>query len=200
MLFGGRVAEELEFGVEKVTTGAGNDIERATSIARRMVTSYGMSDAVGLMAVGDSEQEVFIGRELVQRRQVSEHTAELVDKEVRRILEDAHDHARDILNRERALLEAIADALLERETLDREDIDLLDAGEPLPPMQSSSEREEGNRAVVSSDGSGTPSGSSAGSPAGATDAGDPDPEETTTEGSSAPVVVDSREPAEGSER
>ena len=195
MLFGGRVAEELEFGPEKVTTGAGNDIERATSIARRMVTSYGMSDEVGLMAVGDSEQEVFIGRELVQRRHVSEHTAELVDKEVRRILDDAHGRARDILKRERGLLEAIADALLERETLDRDDIDLLDEGEPLPPLQISSESADGS----ASDPSG---GSKEGATArdGAASEATAASEGTTAEGSSAPAVVDSREPAEESDR
>ena len=83
MLFGGRVAEELVFGPEKVTTGAGNDIERATAMARRMVTRFGMSDRIGLMAVGDSEQEVFLGRELVQRREVSDYTAQQVDEEVK---------------------------------------------------------------------------------------------------------------------
>ncbi|MEZ4415012.1 MAG: ATP-dependent zinc metalloprotease FtsH [Gemmatimonadota bacterium] len=133
MLFGGRVAEELEFGQEKVTTGAGNDIERATSLARRMVTRFGMSDAVGLMAVGDSEQEVFLGRELVQRREISESTAQLVDVEVKRILDEAHERARGMINRERELLEAIAQALLERETLDRDEIQLLADGRELPP-------------------------------------------------------------------
>ncbi len=83
MLFGGRVAEEMTFGAERITTGAGNDIERATSMARRMVTQFGMSEVIGLMAVGDAEHEVFLGRELVQRREVSEHTARQVDTEVK---------------------------------------------------------------------------------------------------------------------
>jgi len=135
MLYGGRVAEELEFGLEKVTTGAGNDIERATSMARRMVTRFGMSDAVGLMAVGDSEQEVFLGRELGHRTGVSEHTAQLVDREVKRILDVAHEEARQLIARERDLLEEIAQALLERETLDRDEIQLLAEGEPLPPFE-----------------------------------------------------------------
>ncbi|HEX6939422.1 MAG TPA: ATP-dependent zinc metalloprotease FtsH, partial [Longimicrobiales bacterium] len=134
-LFGGRAAEELVFGVEKVTTGAGNDIERATSLARRMVTSFGMSEAVGPMAVGDSEQEVFLGRELVQRRELSERTAELVDAEVKRILSEAYEEAMRLLRENRALLEAIAEALLERETLDREEIELLVAGQPLPALR-----------------------------------------------------------------
>jgi cell division protease FtsH len=135
MLYGGRVAEEMVFGPEKVTTGAGNDIERATSMARRMVTRFGMSDVVGLIAVGDSDQEVFLGREIQQRRDTSEHTAQLVDQEVKRILDEAHQRAREVVERERDLLEAIAQALLERETLGREEVDLLAAGEPLPPQE-----------------------------------------------------------------
>jgi len=134
MLFGGRVAEEMIFGPEKVTTGAGNDIERATQMARRMVTRFGMSDLVGLMAVGDSDHEVFLGREITQRRDVSEHTAQLVDQEVKRTLDEAHERARKIVEKERALLESIAEALLERETLGREDVDLLAQGKDLPPI------------------------------------------------------------------
>ena len=134
MLFGGRVAEEMTFGPEKVTTGAGNDIERATSMARRMVTRFGMSDRIGLMAVGDSDQEVFLGRELVQRREVSEHTARQVDEEVKRILDEAHARARSVLEENRGLLDAIAEALLDRETLDGEEIQLLLDGKELPPL------------------------------------------------------------------
>jgi cell division protease FtsH len=134
MLFGGRVAEEMQFGEDKVTTGAGNDIERATQMARRMVTSFGMSEVIGLMAVGDSEQEVFLGRELGQRRQVSEHTAQQVDQEVKRFLDEAHTKARHVLEEHHALLEAIALALLERETLDRGEIELLAQGQALPPL------------------------------------------------------------------
>jgi cell division protease FtsH len=137
MLFGGRVAEEMIFGPEKVTTGAGNDIERATAMARRMVTQFGMSEAVGPMAIGDSEQEVFLGRDIGQRRQVSEQTAQLVDSEVKRLLDDSYQRAREILKDHSDLMEAIALALLERESLDREDIDLLAAGEELPPVQTS---------------------------------------------------------------
>ncbi len=133
MLFGGRVAEEMTFGPEKVTTGAGNDIERATAMARRMVTQFGMSEAVGPMAVGDSEQEVFLGRDIGQRRQVSEQTAQLVDAEVKRLLDEAYDIARSVLEEHRALLESIALALLERETLDREQVEMLAAGRELPP-------------------------------------------------------------------
>ncbi|HSM03720.1 MAG TPA: ATP-dependent zinc metalloprotease FtsH [Longimicrobiales bacterium] len=135
LAYGGRVAEEMIFGESKVTTGAGSDIEKATNVARRMVTSFGMSDIIGLMAIGDSEQEVFLGREIGHRRQVSEHTAQQVDQEVKRILDEAHEKARVILERERDLLERIAMTLLERETIGQEEIELLARGEPLPPME-----------------------------------------------------------------
>jgi cell division protease FtsH len=135
--FGGRVAEELVFGANKVTTGAGSDIQQATTIARRMVTQFGMSEKVGMMAVGDREQEIFLGREFTQRREISERTAQLVDDEVKRFLDEAHENARRILMENRALLDRIAAALLERETIDREDIDILVAGGPLPPLSSS---------------------------------------------------------------
>ncbi len=136
--FGGRVAEELVFGPNKVTTGAGSDIEQATNIARRMVTMFGMSDKVGMMAIGEREQEVFLGREFGQRREVSERTAEMVDDEVKHFLDEAHERARKILTEHRELLDRIATALLERETIDREDVDLLSRGQPLPPLKPSS--------------------------------------------------------------
>src|SRR5688500_7150881 len=125
MLYGGRAAEELIFGPDKITTGAGNDIERATNMARRMVTQFGMSDVVGPMAVGDAEQEVFLGRELTQRREISERTSESVDDEIKRILDEAYERARQKLAENRVFLEKISEALLERETLDREGVDLL---------------------------------------------------------------------------
>ena len=148
MLFGGRVAEEMRFGPTKVTTGAGNDIERATTMARRMVTRFGMSERVGLMAVGDSDQEIFLGRELVQRRAVSEHTAQLVDSEVKRFLDDAHECARELLETHKELLEIIAQALLDRETLGRREIELIEKGEPLPPL---SPKENGDAAPSASE-------------------------------------------------
>jgi cell division protease FtsH len=104
-------------------------------MARRMVTRFGMSDVIGLMAVGDSEQEVFLGRELGHRREVSEHTQQTVDQEVKRILDEAHKRARGVVEGNRDLLEAIATALLERETLDRAEIDALSRGETLPPFE-----------------------------------------------------------------
>ncbi len=134
MLYGGRAAESMIFGPDKITTGAGNDIERATSMTRRMVTQYGMSEKVGPMAVGDSEQEVFLGRELGHRREVSQQTAQLVDDEVKRFLDEAYQKAVDTLTQHRDLLQQIADALLERETLDRDEIGALAEGRPLPPV------------------------------------------------------------------
>ncbi|MBW3552043.1 MAG: ATP-dependent zinc metalloprotease FtsH [Gemmatimonadetes bacterium] len=136
MLFGGRAAEEMVFGPDKITTGAGNDIERATGLARRMVTTFGMSEKVGPMAVGDAEQEVFIGRELVQRREVSEETAKLVDDEVKGFLDAAYRQAMATLRANEDLLERIAEALLERETIDRAEVALLESGSPLPPLTS----------------------------------------------------------------
>lgn len=150
MLFGGRVAEELEFGSDKVTTGAGNDIERATSMARRMVMRFGMSDRIGLMAVGDSEQEVFLGRELVQRREVSDYTARQVDEAVKRILDEAHSRARMIVEANRELLTDIANALLERETLDASEIQLLVEGKALTPLTSGFEAEQRTSALPGS--------------------------------------------------
>src|ERR1700758_662867 len=134
MSYGGRVAEELVFGADKVTTGAYSDIQQATEMARRMVTQFGMSDVVGPIAVGDREAEIFLGREVVQRREVSERTAELVDTELKRLLGGAHERARDILTKHRDQLDRLAAALLERETLDREYVELVVAGKPLPPV------------------------------------------------------------------
>jgi cell division protease FtsH len=134
MAYGGRVAEELIFGPEKVTTGAAQDIEQATEMARRMVTQFGMSDAVGPVAVGDREQQIFLGREFAQHREISDSTAELVDGEVKRILDDAYRRARDILQGDMETLHKMAEALLERETLDRDEVDLIAKGKDLPPL------------------------------------------------------------------
>jgi cell division protease FtsH len=133
MFFGGRAAEEIIFGPDKVTTGAGNDIERATALARRMVTQFGMSDKIGAMAVGDREQEIFLGREFAQKREISERTAQLVDDEVKRLIDEAYAKAHQILTENGELLERITQALLDRETIDREDLDALVKNQPLPP-------------------------------------------------------------------
>jgi len=134
MAYGGRVAEQLVFGADKVTPGAAQDIQQATNIARRMVTQFGMSDAIGPIAVGDREQEIFLGREMVQRREISDRTAQLVDEEVKRILTNAFSDATRILSERRAALDWLAAALLERETLDRDEVEMVVAGKQLPPQ------------------------------------------------------------------
>jgi cell division protease FtsH len=134
MAYGGRVAEELVFGPEKVTTGAAQDIQQATEMARRMVTQFGMSDVVGPIAVGDREAEIFLGREVVQRREISDRTAEIVDTELKRILSEAYERARTIVSENREALDRLASTLLERETLDREEVEMVVAGKALPPV------------------------------------------------------------------
>ena len=151
MLFGGRVAEEMVFGAEQITTGAGNDIERATALARQMVTRFGMSEIIGLMAIGQGDQEVFLGRDLVQRREVSEHTSQQVDQEIKRVLDEAHEHARELVAEHRDLLEVLAQALLDRETLDAADVAALNAGEELPPLADPDVAEEGAASPPASD-------------------------------------------------
>ncbi|HYV96710.1 MAG TPA: ATP-dependent zinc metalloprotease FtsH [Gemmatimonadaceae bacterium] len=133
MAYGGRVSEELIFGRDKVTTGAASDIQFATKLARRCVSQWGFSDAVGPILVGDNEQELFLGRELMNRREVSERTAQLVDAEVSRVINEAFQRARQVLTENMALLHTLASALLERETLSREEIEMLGRGETLPP-------------------------------------------------------------------
>src|SRR5262249_27494545 len=118
---------------EKVTTGAAQDIQQATNIARRMVTQFGMSDVIGPIAVGDREQEIFLGREVVQRREISDRTAEIVDEEVKNILTRSYATATKILTERRRALDGLAAALLERETLEREMVEMVVAGKPLPP-------------------------------------------------------------------
>jgi cell division protease FtsH len=135
MAYGGRVAEELIFGRDHVTTGASSDIQFATGLARRYVSQWGLSDAIGPILVGDNEHEVFLGRELTSRRTVSERTAQQVDDEVARVINEAYNRAMDTITKHRDLLDRIAAALLERETLTREDIALLEKGDELPPRQ-----------------------------------------------------------------
>ena len=135
-MYGGRVAEELVFGKNRVTTGAASDIQQATSLARRYVGQWGLSDAIGPILVGDNEQELFLGRELQTRREVSERTAQLVDSEVTRVIKEAYNRAKDTLTENLDLLHRVAAALLERETLTGEEVQKLARGEILPPRSS----------------------------------------------------------------
>jgi cell division protease FtsH len=136
MSYGGRTAEELVFGRDRVTTGAASDIQQATAIARRYVTQWGLSEAIGPVLVGDNEQELFLGREIQHRREVSEQTAQVVDSEVKRVIEEAYARAKKTLQDNIDLLHAVAAALLERETLTREDFAILTKGGVLPPRVS----------------------------------------------------------------
>jgi len=136
--YGGRVAEELVFGKDRVTTGAASDIQQATNIARRYVAQWGLSDEIGPMLVGDNEQELFLGREIQSRREVSEKTAQLVDGEVSAVIREAYSRATDVLSENIELLHRVAGALLERETLSGEEVAMLARGETLPPRTPSS--------------------------------------------------------------
>ena len=122
VLMGGRLAEELVFGSENMTTGAGNDLERATELARKMVCEWGMSAKMGPLTFGKQEQNIFLGKEFARHQDYSESTAVAIDEEIRRFITEAYDDARTILDEHRDALEAIAAALLEDEVLDGEEI------------------------------------------------------------------------------
>ena len=130
-LFGGRLAEEMIFGPEHVTTGASNDIERATDIARNMVTRFGLSDSLGPLAYAEDEGEVFLGRSVTQQRQVSPETAQSIDKEVRAIIDRNYRRAKQLLDSNMEKLHAMADALMRFETIDKDQIDDIMAGRPV---------------------------------------------------------------------
>ncbi|MCZ6857198.1 MAG: cell division protein FtsH, partial [Gemmatimonadetes bacterium] len=142
MAYGGRVSEELIFGLAKVTTGAAQDIRQATEMARQMVTQFGMSDVVGLVAVGERDHQVFLGRELSQRHEVSAKLAETVDAEIKNLIDEAYRQAKNILTNNMDLLHTMASALLERETLERNDVELIIAGKELPPPEPAIEPSE----------------------------------------------------------
>ena len=129
VLMGGRSAEEIFLG--HITTGAGNDIERATDIARNMVCEWGMSE-LGPLAYGKKEEAIFLGREIAQHRDYSEDTAIQIDKEVKRIVNGGYENAKNLLAKNRDTLERIAQALLEREVIDANEVKLLMEGKPLP--------------------------------------------------------------------
>ncbi len=132
MLLAGRTAERLVFN--QLTTGASNDLERATQLARKMVCEWGMSDVIGPVRFAHHQEEVFLGREISQPRDHSELTAQTIDAEVRNILLNSQSKAEDILNKNIDLLHNLSKFLLEREVLDGEELDLLIKGETLPPL------------------------------------------------------------------
>jgi len=128
VLFGGRIAEEIF--MHQMTTGASNDFERATEIARRMVTQWGMSDELGTMVYGENEGEVFLGRSITTHKNVSEATLQKVDAEIRRIIDTQYKLARKLIEENRDKVEAMAQSLLEWETLDAEQINDIMQGRP----------------------------------------------------------------------
>jgi cell division protease FtsH len=133
-LFGGRVAEEMIFGRDAVTTGASNDIERATELARNMVTKWGLSDRLGPLTYTEEDGEVFLGRSVTQHKQVSDETAHTIDEEVRKIINENYQRAEQVLKDKRENLEMMADALMKYETIDEGQMkDIMQGKVPSPP-------------------------------------------------------------------
>jgi cell division protease FtsH len=127
IMMGGRVAEELVLNSQ--TTGAGNDIERSTEIARKMVCEWGMSDKLGPLTFGKKEEQIFLGREFAQHRDYSEETAHLIDNEIRDIVTKGYERAKEIIKTNIAILNKLANTLLEKEVLDGNQIEAIIKGE-----------------------------------------------------------------------
>jgi len=130
MMLGGHAAERI--CLDDISTGASSDIKRATELARRMVTQWGMSDVIGTMYLG-SDQEVFVGMEFGQSREYSEQSAATIDNEVKRLIDLCYQRACELLTENRDKLTAVAEALLDRDTLGRKEFEMVMAGEELPP-------------------------------------------------------------------
>jgi cell division protease FtsH len=145
VLFGGRIAEELVFGADNVTTGAGNDIRQATEMARRMVTEFGFSDRLGPLRYTDNQEEIFLGHSVTQQKHVSDATARLIDEEVRRLIDEAEETARRILDEHRDDLDLLAGTLLEYETVSGEEVKALLRGEAVVRPSSRDENKDGGR-------------------------------------------------------
>ncbi|MFP4083325.1 MAG: ATP-dependent zinc metalloprotease FtsH [Desulfonatronovibrio sp.] len=133
VLLGGRVAEELVFN--QMTTGAGNDIDRVTKMARKMVCEWGMSETIGPLAFGGKGEEVFLGREFTQHKEYSEETARLIDEEVKKIVRDAYEIAKGLLQDNIKTLHELAEVLLERETITGVEVEMVMNGEELPSLE-----------------------------------------------------------------
>jgi cell division protease FtsH len=153
VLFGGRIAEEVF--MNQMTTGASNDFERATQIARDMVTRYGMTDELGPMVYAENEGEVFLGRSVTKQVNVSEETMQKVDKQIRRIIDEQYARARKLIEDNKDKMHAMAAALLEWETIDADQIDDIMNGKPPRPPKDwtpSSTKSGGTPPPVSTDG------------------------------------------------
>ncbi len=140
VLLGGRAAEEIALG--KMTTGAGNDLERATELARKMVCEWGMSERLGPLTFGKREEQIFLGKEIMKHKDYSEKTAQEIDEEVMRIVRERYEYAKRLLTENKDILTRLANALLERETLDASQIDAIIEGRELPPVEPLSTEEE----------------------------------------------------------
>ncbi|TAK53510.1 MAG: ATP-dependent zinc metalloprotease FtsH [Gammaproteobacteria bacterium] len=148
-LFGGRIAEELRFGPDSVTTGAANDIERATNLARNMVTKWGLSDKLGPLSYMEDAGEVFLGRSVTQHKQVSDVTAHVIDEEIRRVIDTAYGQARQILIDNRDKLDTMAAALIRFETIDEHQIrDIMEGRAPREPQDWEESGASGGRAAA----------------------------------------------------
>jgi cell division protease FtsH len=132
LLYGGRAAEEL--ALLEQTSGAGNDLERATELARKMVCEWGMSEVLGPLTFGQKDEEIFLGRELTMKKDYSDKTAEIIDQEIKRICLESQARAKKLIGDNMDKLELLATALLERESLDAQEISLLLQGKKLPPL------------------------------------------------------------------
>jgi cell division protease FtsH len=155
MMFGGRVAEELIYGKEDVTTGAGNDIQQATNLARRMVTEWGMSEKLGPLRYNENQDEVFLGHSVARTQNISEATAQMIDEEVRRIVDEAERKAKEILTEHMDDLHRLSKGLLEYETLSAEEVQRVLRGEPVDrsePTEKPQSPGGGRRASVPSSG------------------------------------------------
>jgi len=139
-LLGGRAAEMLLFNA--ATSGAGNDIDKATELARKMVCDWGMSEKLGTINYGQKNENIFIGREISQHRDYSEQTAQLIDEEIRRIVDEAYGKSYGLLKTNKELLETVGEQLLERETLSKEELEALREGRELPPLKSDEQPKE----------------------------------------------------------
>ncbi len=165
-LFGGRVAEEIKFGVENVTTGASNDIERATQIARNMVTRWGLTEALGPLTYAEDEEEVFLGRSVTQHKHVSDETARKIDEEIRALVETAHRTALDLVQVNLDKLELMTEALIKYETIDSEQIDQIMQGKvPDPPVDWDDTDSKGDSKPKSESSESADGGASIGGPA-----------------------------------
>jgi cell division protease FtsH len=155
IMMGGRVAEELVFGRDKVTSGAASDIEQATRLARMMVTRWGLSEQLGTVAYGENQEEVFLGYSVSRQQNISESTVQKIDAEIKRLVESGYGEAQHILTERRADLEALARGLLEYETLSGDEIKDLLAGKP-PIREGISEPPAPRSSAVPNAGKGRP--------------------------------------------